>query len=204
MATCEYGCGGEASYRLKNGKHCCSARIQSCRGVRTRIGERSGASRRGSSHSDDHRSRISLALTGRTVGPEIREKIRQGNVEHWSRNARTPWNKGIQTGQTPWNKGKRKREPIPVVPGDDPIYSNFKKYRNRVSARTRRTYRENKAEINPFDLPLGRCGVDGAYHIDHIISVRHGFENKIPVEVISAKENLQLLPWLDNIRKYDH
>lgn len=57
--------------------------------------------------------------------------------------------------------------------------------------------------MNPNDLPRGKCGIDGAFHIDHKVSVRYGFDNNIPVEIISSHENLELIPWLDNIKKYD-
>jgi hypothetical protein len=50
---------------------------------------------------------------------------------------------------------------------------------------------------------ISKAGIDGAHHIDHIVSVREGFEKSIPVEDIADPTNLQVITWLDNIRKYD-
>jgi len=60
-----------------------------------------------------------------------------------------------------------------------------------------------KEQINPNNLQLGKAGIDGAHQIDHIVSVREGFEKGKSVEDIADPTNLQILPWLDNIRKYD-
>jgi len=101
------------------------------------------------------------------------------------------------------NKGKKKQESLEIISRDDPVYSNFRKYRNRVAVRTRKTYELFKNEINPNNHPLGKCGIDGAYQLDHIITVRLGFEQGLLIEDISAKDNLQVIPWLENVKKYD-
>lgn len=43
--------------------------------------------------------------------------------------------------------------------------------------------------------------VPNGYEIDHIFSIKDGWENKVPVNIISGKFNLQLLPSLDNKKK---
>jgi hypothetical protein len=63
---------------------------------------------------------------------------------------------------------------------------------------TRLTYRQNKSIINPNDCRLGKAGVEGAYQIDHIISVHYGFENNIAPEIIGGLENLRVVPWRVN------
>lgn len=78
--------------------------------------------------------------------------------------------------------------------------SEYRKYANKVRARTEQVYRKNRHVINPNGLlrvKAGRCG----YQLDHIVSVKHGFLNNIPVEVIASIDNLQMLPWRDNARK---
>jgi hypothetical protein len=140
-------------------------------------------------------------LIGHTVSEETRKKISEKGKAYWSENSRTAWNKGLKGAQVPWNKGHRKREPV-AAPKDD-VFASLQRYRNRVAVRTERTYNLFKEEINPQNLPRGKCGVPGAWQLDHITSVREGFEKRIPVEVISAKGNLQMLPWLENVRKYD-
>jgi hypothetical protein len=39
------------------------------------------------------------------------------------------------------------------------------------------------------------------YHIDHKYSVYEGFKNNVDVKIISSKENLQMLYYLDNLSK---
>lgn len=45
------------------------------------------------------------------------------------------------------------------------------------------------------------CGVEGGYQLDHIISIKEGFEKNIAPEIIGAPGNLQMLPWRDNLLK---
>lgn len=47
----------------------------------------------------------------------------------------------------------------------------------------------------------GINGEDGAYTLDHIYSIRKGFNNNVPPDEIGTISNLQMLPWLDNIIK---
>ena len=48
---------------------------------------------------------------------------------------------------------------------------------------------------------IGRCGVDGAYQLDHKMPKRYGFENSIPPEMIGNIQNLQIIPWKTNRSK---
>lgn len=77
----------------------------------------------------------------------------------------------------------------------------YRRYSNRVHVLTRKVYEEYQKEINPNNYPRGLAGQNGMYHLDHIISIRYGFDNNIPPEDIAIKENLQMLPWKDNISK---
>lgn len=174
--------------------------------TKAKIGKANSISLKGYKHSEETKRKHSKSLKeqwedSRRNKDEQAERAKNiANIrgEDW-----VPWNKGKKTGQVPWNKGMRKKEPLEILDRDDLIYSDFGKYRNRVAVRTERTYQQHKDEINPNDYPRGKAGVDGAYHLDHIVSVREGFENQIPVEKVSAKENLQMLPWLENVQKYD-
>lgn len=47
----------------------------------------------------------------------------------------------------------------------------------------------------------GLAGIDGAYHVDHRISIHFGFVNTIPPYLIGSIHNLEMLPWRDNIYK---
>lgn len=79
--------------------------------------------------------------------------------------------------------------------------SEYRKYSGRVHRLTEKIYESNKSEINPHNYPRGLAGSFGVYHLDHKISIRYGFDNNISPEEISKKENLQMLPWKENISK---
>lgn len=204
---CHRGCGLESTHVNIKGQPCCFKAAPKCPVVKQKIGDASGATRRAFPclRSDEHKEAQSKRIKeiwntgGRVVSADQIERMR---TLHTVRDG-SCWNKGLTGVQVAWNKGLRKQEPMDILAREDPIYSNFKKYRNRVSTRTKKTYLQNKDLLNPLNLVLGKCGVDGAHQIDHIISVRVGFEQGITVELISAKENLQVIPWLENIQKYD-
>lgn len=77
--------------------------------------------------------------------------------------------------------------------------SEFKKYHRLV---TRSTNKHKLCELNNYEK-RGMAGVDGAYHLDHMVSVSHGFNNNVPPEVIGAKENLTMITWQENYNKRD-
>ena len=79
--------------------------------------------------------------------------------------------------------------------------NEYKRYRQKVSTMTENEYRKNKDVINPNSYKRTLCGVIGGYQLDHILSVYYGYKNKISPEVISKSENLQMLPWDENLRK---
>jgi hypothetical protein len=77
----------------------------------------------------------------------------------------------------------------------------YKKYRNRVSKLSELTYCENIDIINPNNHPRTLCGIADGYQLDHIRSVKECFLSGISPEVCSKIENLQMLPWKDNLLK---
>ena len=77
----------------------------------------------------------------------------------------------------------------------------YKRYRNKVSNLTEKTYRKYKHKINPDDLPRTKAGVENGYQLDHIIPVRFGFDNGIPPEMLSEQENLRMLTWQKNLER---
>lgn len=187
-------------------KHPCYGRILS-EDTKKKIGENSGKTRRANpvrrtQEQKDHASKLITEQwsDGRRSKDTAAERAKTISKR---RKSYSVWNKGVKTGQVPWNKGLRKQESLEILSREDPAYSNFRKYRNRVAVRTKKTYMQYKDEINPNNLPLGKCGIDGVHQIDHIITVRKGFEQGIAIEEISAKENLQVIPWLENVQKYD-
>lgn len=77
----------------------------------------------------------------------------------------------------------------------------FLRYKRKVHRLTEETYVFYNQLINPDGYSRTLAGTDGGYHLDHIISIKHGFLNSIPPEEIAKLENLQMLPWKDNIVK---
>ena len=96
--------------------------------------------------------------------------------------------------------------PMRVVGETNPCWNPntpaYKKYAGRVYHLTKKIYNTYKEEINPNNYPRTLCGVDGGYQLDHIISVKEGFDNGIPPEEIAKKENLQMLTWQENRAKW--
>lgn len=64
----------------------------------------------------------------------------------------------------------------------------------------RLTYQQPIEELPNFEL-RGRCGVKGAYQIDHIVSINEGYEQQIDPKKIAHISNLRMIPWEENRRK---
>lgn len=65
----------------------------------------------------------------------------------------------------------------------------------------RLTYKQPWRDLPNADK-RGRCGVPGAYQIDHVVGIRHGFDNRIPPEEIADISNLRMIPWEENRAKH--
>jgi endogenous inhibitor of DNA gyrase (YacG/DUF329 family) len=65
----------------------------------------------------------------------------------------------------------------------------------------RLTYQQPLDTLANWDK-RGRCGVDGAYQLDHIKSINWGWENKVSAEVIAEWSNLRMIPWKENRDKW--
>lgn len=89
--------------------------------------------------------------------------------------------------------GTQKRRKTPTTKKTE----YFKKTRRLTNL----CYIINKDKLNPQNLPIGRMGVDGAYQLDHILSINYGFENNIPPEIVADISNLQVIPWRVNAVK---
>ncbi len=82
--------------------------------------------------------------------------------------------------------------------------SEWQKYKADVSSLTSQTYRKYKKHINPKNLPKGKAGTEGAYHLDHIVPKRFCFDNQIPPVVCADKSNLQMIGWRENVGSRNH
>lgn len=78
--------------------------------------------------------------------------------------------------------------------------NDWELYESECRSLTSKTFKEHSTSINPNNYFIGPTGIDGAHHVDHIISVRKGYDNQIPMELIAHKDNLQVLPWEVNVK----
>lgn len=78
----------------------------------------------------------------------------------------------------------------------------WKQYRLEVWRLTNKTLRNN-APLAHWNL-RGICGRNGAYQVDHIVSIREGFDKGIRAETIASYKNLRMIPWQQNLRKGKH
>jgi hypothetical protein len=76
--------------------------------------------------------------------------------------------------------------------------TEWARYKFRVKYLTAKLYKKYKHLVNPDNLPIGRC----KYQIDHIYSIREGFENKVDPGLIAHIKNLRLLWHTDNKSKH--
>jgi hypothetical protein len=77
-------------------------------------------------------------------------------------------------------------------------------YKSKAASLSRKNYTMHKEQINPNNLPRGKAGQVGAYHLDHIVPVRYCFENNIPEEICAHPDNLQMLGWRENVGSRDN
>jgi hypothetical protein len=81
--------------------------------------------------------------------------------------------------------------------------SEWKIYKSNVTKLTKQNYKRHKDKINPNNLPTGRAGTPGAYHIDHIVPIRYCYNNNIPEHICAHPDNLQMLGWRENVGSRD-
>ena len=76
-------------------------------------------------------------------------------------------------------------------------------YGKLVRRYTAKTYRQYSREINPMGLRIAPAGVEGAYHVDHIVSIGASCDLEVPIhpKILACKYNLVMMDALDNITK---
>lgn len=82
-----------------------------------------------------------------------------------------------------------------VDPSDTRLWRNYKK---SVKYHTTQTYKRFKHLLNPNSLELGR----NTYHLDHMLSRKDGFDQKIDPIIISHPANLRVIEAKENRKKY--
>lgn len=98
--------------------------------------------------------------------------------------------------QNVWRCGKCYYESMGLNLSEEEL-KKYENYRKQVRLLTSKIYKKYKNIINPNDLIISR----DTYHIDHKYSVVEGFRNNVSVNIISAKENLEVISSNDNLKK---
>lgn len=116
------------------------------------------------------------------------------------------WYNSLSDEEREFHANKNRNNLPKVKFGEDhhnwnPNKTEYAKYRTLVYRETRK-HKSLYSTWENFDK-LGRCGVDGAYQLDHIIPIKHGFDNNISPSVIGHVSNLQIIPWEENRSKWD-
>lgn len=74
------------------------------------------------------------------------------------------------------------------------------------------TYKEYRRLVDQFTKALdvsllensdkrGLCGVQGAYQLDHMYSVKDGYINDVPPHIVGSLANVRFIPWENNLAK---
>lgn len=74
-ALCEYGCGQEAKYTLKNGKQCCSAHANSCPTIKAKL--------KASLNKPETKEKMKTGIKAAMNRPETKLKLSNSQKESW-------------------------------------------------------------------------------------------------------------------------
>ena len=103
------------------------------------------------------------------------------------------------TGNTYGHANKDKV--IPHMQGENhPRWNPDKKAYTAYDRKVRRLTNKLKQIWSTWENAdkIGLCGVEGAYQLDHKVSIKYGFYNHIPAELIASINNLEIITWEDN------
>ena len=88
-----------------------------------------------------------------------------------------------------------------TYPIRNPLLPKYNIYKGKVYRLTEKTYVLYYDIINPNNYPRTLCGTKGGYQLDHIVSIKKCWNEGISVEEAASINNLQIIPWLDNLYK---
>lgn len=118
---------------------------------------------------------------------------------------RVSWNKG-RTGTQPKllgenHPGIKKRMSVLNLTWNE--YTDWRKNQKTYYREVWRITNQQPLQTLENFESRGRAGIEGAYHLDHIVSISEGFKKKIAPEIIGGMENLKFITWEDNLKKRD-
>lgn len=83
----------------------------------------------------------------------------------------------------------------------NPNKEGLKGYTREVRRLTEINYKKYAEKINPHKYRRTLMGIAGGYQLDHIISIKFGYDNHINPNIIADVTNLQVIPWEINRKK---
>ena len=135
----------------------------------------------------------SKAIPGRPVGSKNKDNTRVREVARTS----TKRYKFSTLTKEQRLKGIAKRNGHTTYEEYQATLTDWQRYKNEV---WRLTNAQPLHLLENFDK-RGPSGEEGAYQIDHMYSILKGFKNKVPPALIADIKNLQMIPWLENVKK---
>lgn len=125
-------------------------------------------------------------MFGKTHTDEVKQRLSEHNKQT-----------GRWSGENnPWYGVDRSGSNSPRYLSDD-LRRAWKTYKSLVRYWSECVYNQHQQTINPSNLPRGIR----EYHLDHIVPIWYGFVNNIDPELLSKKENLRMLYYVDNLRR---
>jgi len=121
----------------------------------------------------------------------------------------------ILKGKEHWNKGLKGVQPK-MLGENHPVikskmkrmglnwqgYNNWKDSKNRYKKEVWRiTNQQEIHKLENYDKPRKRCGYNGGYQLDHILSIDEGWYKQIEPNIIGNINNLQFITWEENLKK---
>jgi hypothetical protein len=197
---CENGCGREATYTTKGGKHQCRPHHRSCpavleKGYKTNLEKYGGKQPAASSAVRKRMAETTVERFGvanASSSAAIKEKRKQVMIERYgvSNAAHIPEarTKISSSKKEFWNG---------VYDGKDFSAEGLTRlqYTHRAHQYAETQYKRHQHIIDPE----GKRGKH--WHLDHIYSLTDGFLNDVPINVISDISNLRLISDKENYKK---
>ncbi len=207
MRLCDYKCGNVANYQFKNGKWCCSNHSNKCQTFRNRY-KGAGNPFSGKRHKEETKKKWKKnrrVLFGKENGmygmtkeknPFFEKTHTHETKSRWKINRNNPDYK------------KKMSKIMEMLWKEEWFIKTHRKYTDEelgelacyykdVWKYTRRAIKNYSYIINPENKKIG----NKEYHIDHKYSISEGFKNKVSPKIIGSHVNLEILPWIENIRK---
>jgi hypothetical protein len=91
-----------------------------------------------------------------------------------------------------WKSSVAKGKATQIANGrwvDPSQLTEWQAYKRSVRYYTKKNYQQYQQQINPGNLQTGAC----LYQVDHLYSIRHGFENNVDPQIVGHYSNLRML-----------